>query len=100
MTVHERNSLVFKALCDEKRLRIIGLLQSGEQCVCVLIDQVGLPQSTLSYHLKILCESGIVEGRQEGKWTYYRISMEGSERAKLLLDQLTRVEDREQVTCL
>jgi ArsR family transcriptional regulator len=68
---------IFKALCDEKRLRILDLLQSGEKCVCALNEELGLPQSTLSYHMKILCESGVVEGRQEGKWTHYRISKEG-----------------------
>ena len=44
---------------------------------CVLNEELMLPQSTLSYHMKILCESGVVEGRQEGKWTHYSISKEG-----------------------
>ena len=67
---------IFKAFCDEKRLRILDLLQGGEKCVCALYEELGLPQSTLSYHMKILVESGIVEGRQEGKWTHYSISKE------------------------
>ncbi len=91
MTQHERNAKVFKALCDEKRLRILQLLQSGEKCVCLLYDQLGLPQSTLSYHLKILCESGLVAGRQDGKWTHYRIDVKGSKRAETLLRALTAV---------
>ena len=68
---------IFRAFCDEKRLRILDLLQGGEKCVCALIEEIGLPQSTLSYHMKILCESGVVEGRQEGKWTHYSISKQG-----------------------
>ena len=68
---------IFKAFCDEKRLRILDLLQGGEKCVCALIEEIDLPQSTLSYHMKILCESGVVEGRQEGKWTHYSISKPG-----------------------
>lgn len=68
---------IFKAFCDEKRLHILGLLQGGEKCVCALIEDIGLPQSTLSYHMKILCESGVVEGRQEGKWTHYSINKQG-----------------------
>lgn len=95
MSPHARNARVFKALCDEKRLGILELLRGGERCVCVLYERLGLPQSTLSYHLKILCESGIVEGRQEGKWTYYHISPEGSARAAGLLSALTEVSDRD-----
>ncbi|MDD4135385.1 MAG: metalloregulator ArsR/SmtB family transcription factor [Eubacteriales bacterium] len=85
------NAKVFKALCDEKRLRILELLQDGERCVCTLHEPLGLPQSTLSYHLRILCESGIVAGRQEGKWTYYHISQPGSRAAAQLLAKLTSV---------
>ena len=68
---------IFKAFCDDKRLRILELLQDGEKCTCVLNEKLDVPQSTLSYHMKILCESGVVEGRQEGKWTHYSISKEG-----------------------
>ena len=72
---------IFKALCDEKRLMILELLQSGEKCACVLIDKMDMGQSGLSYHMKILCESGIVTSRQEGKWTHYSLSKSGSEYA-------------------
>lgn len=87
--INEKNSLVFKAFCDEKRLAILELLRSGEKCACVLIDKMDIGQSTLSYHMKILCESGVVESRQEGKWTHYRISQSGSKYAADLLIQLT-----------
>ena len=80
---------MFKAFCDEKRLTILELLRSGEKCACVLIDQMEIGQSALSYHMKILCESGIVESRQEGKWTHYRISEQGSKEALLLLKAIT-----------
>ena len=80
---------MFKAFCDEKRLTILELLRSGEKCACVLIDQMEIGQSALSYHMKILCESGIVESRQEGKWTHYRISEQGSKNALLLLKAIT-----------
>lgn len=85
----EKNANVFKAFCDEKRLAILELLRSGEKCACVLIDQMEIGQSSLSYHMKILCESGIVESRQEGKWTHYRISEQGSHEAMLLLKAIT-----------
>lgn len=85
----QKNAKVFKALCDPNRLAILGLLRGGEKCACVLLEQLELTQSGLSYHMKILCESGIVKSRQEGKWTHYRLSAEGRERAVELLKQLT-----------
>lgn len=88
-SVHAKNARVFKALCDEKRLAILELLRSGETCACVLIDRMDIGQSTLSYHMKILCESGVVESWQEGKWTHYRLSESGSRYAAALLTELT-----------
>lgn len=89
MTLYEENARVFKAFCDEKRLRILELLRSGEKCACVLIEKLDIGQSGLSYHMKILCESGIVDSRQEGKWTHYQISTKGSAHAEELLKLLT-----------
>lgn len=86
---HEQNAKVFKAFCDEKRLAVLELLQGGEKCACVLIDALGIGQSGLSYHMKILCESGVVESRQEGKWTHYKISEQGSDAALTLLRTIT-----------
>lgn len=84
-----KNAKVFKAFCDEKRLAILELLRSGEKCACVLLDDLEIGQSGLSYHMKILCESGIVESRQEGKWTHYKISEQGSNEALELLKAIT-----------
>lgn len=86
---HQDNAKVFKALCDPKRLAILEQLRSGEKCACVLQEPLDLTQSGLSYHMKILCESGIVASRQEGKWTHYRLSASGREKAVSLLTQLT-----------
>lgn len=88
---HTNNAKVFKAFCDEKRLHIIEQLQSGEKCACVLLEKLNISQPTLSHHMKILCESGIVTGRKEGKWTHYSISSEGVEAAQTLLTRLTTV---------
>lgn len=92
-TVYEERAKVFKALCDERRQRILELLHGGEKCACVLIEEMNMPQSSLSYHMKILCESGIVSGREEGKWTHYRIDELGSEKAIALLRQITAVDN-------
>lgn len=88
-TTYEEQAKVFKAFCDEKRLKILELLRSGEKCACSLLEQVDLGQSGLSYHMKILVESGIVESRQQGKWTHYKISEKGSAYASALLKKLT-----------
>lgn len=63
--------LLFKAFADETRLEIIDLLSSGEMCACQLLENFNITQPTLSYHMKILCESGIVNGRRDGAWMYY-----------------------------
>ena len=82
-----------KLKIDIRRDRILELLRQGEQCACKLIDGTGMAQSTLSYHMKILCESGIVKGREVGKWTHYRIDPEGSKHAIDLLTQITAVRE-------
>ena len=94
-TPYEERARVFKALCDERRQRILELLHSGEKCACVLIDEMDMPQSSLSYHMKILCDSGIVTSREEGKWTHYQISRQGSEKAVELLKEITAVTEHE-----
>jgi ArsR family transcriptional regulator len=88
-TIYEEHAKVFKAFCDDKRLRILELLRNGEKCACVLTEQLDMGQSALSYHMKILVESGIVQSRQEGKWTHYKISEQGSAYAAELLKELT-----------
>ncbi len=73
---------MFKALGDENRLRLMEELKDGEKNAGELLDKLSVTQPTLSHHMKILCDSGIVESRKEGKWTYYSISAEG--KAELL----------------
>ena len=88
-TEYQDQAAVFKALCDENRLRILELLRSGEKCACKLQEDLNIGQSALSYHMKILVDSGIVESRSEGKWTHYKISINGSEYAVELLRKIT-----------
>ncbi len=88
---HSENAKVFKAFCDETRLKVLSLLQSGEKCACILLEKVNVEQSTLSYHMKILVDSGIITTRKEGKWTHYSINSAGSKYAVKLLQELTTV---------
>ncbi|WWR17099.1 metalloregulator ArsR/SmtB family transcription factor [Lachnospiraceae bacterium JLR.KK008] len=89
MGIYQENAKIFKALCDPKRLAILEQLRSGEKCACVLQEPMDLTQSGLSYHMKILCDSGLVLSCQEGKWTHYRLSDSGRERAVKLLLAIT-----------
>lgn len=79
---------VFRAFSDERRLRVLEMLTQGEQCACVLLEELDISQPTLSYHMKILCQSGIVKERPVGPWKYYSIDGEGCEYAQKLLQAL------------
>ncbi|MCI6320185.1 MAG: metalloregulator ArsR/SmtB family transcription factor [Clostridiales bacterium] len=84
-TAYTEAAKVFKAFCDENRLQILELLRSGEKCACKLLDDLHITQSTLSHHMKLLCDAGVVQGRKEGKWVHYSIDPVGAERAVELL---------------
>ncbi len=68
---------MFKALGDENRIKIMEELTGGEKNAGELLETLSVTQPTLSHHMKLLCDSGIVEARKDGKWTYYSISEEG-----------------------
>ncbi len=84
----EQNARVFKALCDPNRLMIIEMLRGGEKCACDLLEELNISQSTLSHHMKILCESGVVNCRRDGKWMYYSLSKKGCETLHSLLAEM------------
>jgi ArsR family transcriptional regulator, arsenate/arsenite/antimonite-responsive transcriptional repressor len=69
--VKAQTAALFHALSDETRLAIVERLRGGERCVCDLTDLLDAAQSRLSFHLKVLRESGLVECRKEGRWAYY-----------------------------
>ena len=95
------NIRIFKALCDENRWRILEILQSGEKCACVLLNKLNIQQSTLSHHMKILCDSEVVVGRKDGKWMHYSINKEGLELAKKKIDGVLEkcVSNTSETTC-
>ncbi len=64
---------ITKALADENRLRMLMALQGGEQCVCRIAELMGLAMSTVSKHLSILYQAGLVSARKEGRWMYYSL---------------------------
>lgn len=78
---------LFKAFSDENRIKILKLLGNEEKCACKLLDAMNITQPTLSHHLKILSDTGILNARKEGKWMHYKISKEGIEKIKIFLKQ-------------
>ena len=95
----KRAAVIFKAFCDENRVKILQMLKSGEKCACKLLEEMNITQPTLSHHMKILCDSGIVEGRKDGKWMYYSISETGVSAARQYLDCLTNIENAKSACC-
>ena len=79
---------MFKAFCDEQRIAIIQLLTNEEKCACKILDELNISQPTLSHHMKILCDSGIVTSRKEGKWMHYSINQKAAKQIEKLLHQL------------
>jgi ArsR family transcriptional regulator len=70
----DRLEMVFKALADRTRLRILALLGNNEVCVCHIHETLRLPQPTASRHLAYLRKSGLVDARRDGVWMHYRVS--------------------------
>ena len=65
---------ITKALSDENRVRALMMLCQGELCVCQLIQMLGLAPSTVSKHMSILYQAGLVDARKQGRWNYYRLA--------------------------
>ena len=84
---------IFKALGDENRIRILKLLHGGEKCACKLLEELNISQPTLSHHMKILCDAGIVTGRKDGKWMHYSINCEGVCHLRSMLRELLAPEN-------
>jgi ArsR family transcriptional regulator, arsenate/arsenite/antimonite-responsive transcriptional repressor len=84
----EQLAAPLKALADPARLRILSLIQaqpSGEACVCHLTEPLDLTQGTVSHHLRVLREAGLVERDQRGSWAYYRVVPESLAALRTLL---------------
>lgn len=84
----QKSARIFKSFCDENRLAILGLLRQGEKCACKLQEELAISQPTLSHHMRILCDAGIVNARKEGKWTHYSLNDDASVQVIDLLRQI------------
>jgi ArsR family transcriptional regulator, arsenate/arsenite/antimonite-responsive transcriptional repressor len=88
--------LLFKALADRTRLRLLNLMAAGEVCVCFFVEVLGESQPKISRHLAYLRRAGVVAARREGKWMHYRISTPAdAHAARVFAEVLTWIgEDR------
>ena len=93
MDCYMKNAKVFRALGDPKRAMIVDMLSCGELCACKILEKFDMSQSTLSHHMKILCECGIVKAREEGKWMYYSLDDETISKTKQFFCAITSAKD-------
>ncbi|GGK17296.1 hypothetical protein GCM10008955_08510 [Deinococcus malanensis] len=93
----DTNAEVFKALADPHRLKALhflatatpGCCQNGESvCACDLVDHLGLAQPTVSHHMRLLVDAGLVTAEKRGRWTHYTLSLQGLGTVRSLLDGL------------
>lgn len=90
---YERLAAVFKALSDETRLHIVDMLSCSELCACDILASFDLSQSTLSYHMKILIDAGIVNSRRTGLWTRYSINEAAFDSIVAILPELYKTKN-------
>lgn len=81
-----------KAIAEPNRLQILDMISTGEKCACDILDSFEFTQPTLSYHMKVLIEAGIVNSRKEGIWQYYSLVDENIGELKSLMEQILKVE--------
>lgn len=94
---YEESSKIMKAVADSNRLKIIDILSCGERCACDILKYFDFTQPTLSHHMKVLIDCGIVDSRKEGIWNYY--SLNSSNCNKLVLFLMNLVTDTEDCVC-
>lgn len=82
-------ALICKALGDSNRLQIVQMLSEGEKCGCKLLEAFEITQPTLSHHMRILTECGLVIARKEGKWSHYSLNCETLKEYKQFIEGLS-----------
>lgn len=85
---YANNAKIFKALSDSNRLQIIYILSLGEKCACRLLEHFKFTQPTLSHHMKVLMECGLVSSRKEGTWNYYSLNEDNVKELLMFLNEL------------
>lgn len=81
-------SKIMKAIAEPNRLQIVDMISTGEKCACDLLDNFNFTQPTLSHHMKVLIEAGIVSARKDGKWHYYSLDQKNIKVFESLTNQI------------
>jgi ArsR family transcriptional regulator len=92
-------SALLKALADPIRMDVVQTLAGGERCVCELTETLGLAQSRLSFHLKVMRQSGLITAREEGRWVYYKLVPQAFEQLQEWLNSLKRLSQERAQGC-
>ena len=94
---YEINAKILKALSDPNRLKIIDLLSCGEKCACEILESFKFTQPTLSHHMKVLIDCGLIEARKDGIWNQYKLKVSNAN--KLVLFLLNLITEKENCIC-
>jgi len=94
---YDDNSKIIKALSDPSRLKIIDILSCGERCACDILEHFEFTQPTLSHHMKVLMDCGILNCRKDGLWSYY--SLNNNNCNKLILFLMNLITDTDECIC-
>jgi ArsR family transcriptional regulator len=94
---YDDNAKIFKALSDPSRIKIIDLLSCGEMCACEILTYFDFSQPTLSHHMKVLMDCGLIDCRKEGQWNHYSLNRTNCNMLMLFLMNL--VTDTEKCIC-
>src|ERR1043166_4411742 len=91
---------ITKALADENRIRVLMALRGGELCACQITELFGLAPSTMSKHLSVLYQAGLVESRKDGRWIYFRLADgEAPAGVRRAIDWITKAAEGEERVC-
>ncbi|NLW55832.1 MAG: winged helix-turn-helix transcriptional regulator [Firmicutes bacterium] len=96
-TNYAKYAQLMKALGEETRVKIFTMLSAGELCACEILEEFQITQPTLSYHMKILSESGLVNSRRDGVWMKYSLNRDALERLKQYFDGIEATVEKSQV---
>lgn len=94
---YEENAKILKALSDPNRLKILDLLSYGEKCACEVLESFNFTQPTLSHHMKVLIDCGLIEARKDGIWNQYKLKVNNANRLVLFL--LNLITEKEACIC-
>jgi ArsR family transcriptional regulator, arsenate/arsenite/antimonite-responsive transcriptional repressor len=94
---YEVNAKIFKALSDPNRLKIIDMLSCNEKCACDILEYFDFTQPTLSHHMKVLMDCGIVKCRKDGLWSHYSLDITSAN--KLVLSLMNLITDTDDCIC-